>query len=239
MSLRSTLSLAVVAAATLSISTLTAHAAPIGVDGTIGAEWAGVTPIHVNHVDGAPESNFNGPVNETDSFGYNIYVRDDGSYYYVGLQADSDASSLPFGNIYLGNPVDGAFLGFEINGAALTSDAFIPGGANYYYPAGSYGITVASNFGGAGNTTIEFAVPNSFFLDNPLAIPGLPTKIADGAGLLELRDSQSFGYTYSGDTAPADAAVRYGVASVTPEPASLALLGAGALTLMARRRRTA
>ncbi len=186
--------------------------APVGVDGSIGSDWAGITPVHVGFNAGASEGNFQSPGTTSDTVGYNLYVRDDGSYYYIGAKADS-AASLEFANYYLGNNTDTSYLGFEVE----NQRAFVPGVTGYYnYAGGSTGIVFADNFDAGSGDTIEFAVPNTFFSTNPLGITTLPNSNTD----MELRLSQTFGFSVAGGTdnyGPLD----LGTASVAlPEPIS-------------------
>jgi hypothetical protein len=193
--------------------------------GGIAQLRASYIPYDVN----APSSNFSAPVNATNSTPYTITVADDGTNYNVLLTPDSPVS-LDFANLYLGNPVDGAFVGFELG--PTSSDAFVPGVSGTYSTASS-GISIVDNASAGGSFSVS--IPNTVFTQDTLDIPGLASEIYDGNGLLQVRDSQSFGYTYSGDTSPADASVRYGVAAV-PEPASLSLLCLSGLALIRRRR---
>jgi hypothetical protein len=212
-----------------SLSSPAFAAGPVGIDGSIGSDWAGVTPVHVGFNASAPEGNFGSPGTTSDTVGYNLYVRDDGSYYYIGAKADSTAS-LKFANYYLGNNTDTSYLGFEVE----NQRAFVPGVSGYYnYTPGSTGIVFADNFVAGSGDTIEFAVPNTFFSTNPLGIPTLPNSNTD----MELRLSQTFGDSVAGGVAnygPLD----LGTASVAlPEPVSTALIALGGLAFFPSRRR--
>src|SRR6266404_577794 len=113
-----------------------ASAGPIGVDGIIGGDWAGVTFQHVSHDAGAPVSNFGSPTSTTVGPSYDVGVRDDGSYYYVALSSLADAPSAgAFANLYFDTDPqnnNGSDVGFEV-----TNNRYFIAGAPGYYPAAS------------------------------------------------------------------------------------------------------
>ncbi len=217
-----------------------AWAAPVGVDGILGAEWAGVSVVNVIHDANAPSSNFGAPGNTTQGASYSIRVRDDGAFYYGFLQITGDAGSSAgnFANLYFDtNPaaMDGSDVGFEITGNRY----FIAGDPlNMYYDASSYlTFDAVSNPG-----SIEFAIRNDFFTSGPRAGLDYPAGYPTAAGDVVLRLSQSFGYSVAGGASYGP--TRLGSASVVngstgvPEPASIALvLGALAAAAMVRRSR--
>lgn len=219
---------ALVATAVISLP-LTAHAAPIGVDGQYGVEWTGVTPVSIagGSVDngnfGSPDANGNVP--------YQIYVRDDGNYFYVLLTStDPNAGSADFSNLYLdtiaSTPNSGSNLGFEL----LNGDAFRPGVSGSTVFPSAADLIVASSLVG-GTYGIEAAISNSFFLTDPL---GMGFAKTPNNTLVSVHLSQSFGYGVVGGSANFAAPVELGDAIVgasaaTPEPGSFALLGTGIL----------
>ena len=77
---------------------------------------------------------------------------------------------------------------------------------------------------------IEFAVPVSFLTSDPRGM-GFP----QAASAVQLRLSQSFGYSVAGGTSYGEAE-RLGVVAV-PEPAGLGVVALGAAALAGRRRR--
>src|SRR5690242_14503595 len=74
----------------MSMGGAAALAGPVSVDGVLGAEWAGVPSVTVTHDPSADIGNFGTPSNIDQGPSYTIQVRDDGSYYYVGLQVTSN-----------------------------------------------------------------------------------------------------------------------------------------------------
>jgi hypothetical protein len=198
----------------------------VGVDGTIGPEWAGINPVVVTHKDGADEGNFGTPSQFTDSVGYDIYVRGDATYLYVGLETTSnfDHPDLNFTNLYFGTPTLGSTIGFEVT----NNDAFVPG------VAGSVGYTPGTGPGqidyavtpGSATTpsVIEVAIPWIDFTTNALGLEAL--GFSPLTSEVQLRLSQSFGYSVAGGATYGDD--RLGLLSVpgtVPEPASIAAWG--------------
>jgi hypothetical protein len=212
-------------AAALSLCGVTASQAAV-VDGTIGTEWNGITPVHVTHDINAPTSNFGTPASTTTGADYDIYARDDGNYYFVGLHITGNASSSAglFANLYFDTDPSanvGSDLGFHVT----SNDAFIPEtGVTTTYDSTS-GIEYATS----GSDTIEFAIPNDFLTNDPLSM-GFPKATNN----VTLRLSQSFGYSVAGGDDYGD--TRLGTAAV-PEPSSLGLVGLAGLALLARRSR--
>ncbi len=218
-----------------------AHAGPLGVDGTIGAEWNGANVVTVNFNPAAPTSNFGSPTNENSEVGYNIYTRADSSYVYVGLQTTTNYNGgLNFANLYFDtNPTTspGSDVGFEVTNQV----AFIPGVAGSFpYTQGTNDIYYALTAGTASTpSVIEFAVPITFFTTDPLDM-GFPKATT----AVQLRLSQSFGYSVAGGASYGDG--RLGTvtiaANAVPEPATLGALAFGIvapLGMAIRRRRNA
>lgn len=223
-----------------------AVAAPVGLDGSIGAEWAGVVPAVVFQDSAAPVSNFGSPTN-INATGYNIYERTDGNYLYIGLQTTGapSAATPVFGNLYFallyGAGPTPSTIGFE-----LTNDrAFKPGDpSNTYYndTAANLIRTSVTAGGGSAPSVIEAAIDLSVFRNNALGVAGF-TGLPSGElpfGILTFL-SQSFGYSVAGGNA------NYGptqlgfvpllAAAAVPEPETLALFGLalGAAALVRRR----
>lgn len=208
-----------------------ASAAPVSIDGTIGAEWAGVAVVNVTHDTAAPESNFGTPGPTTTGASYSIRVRGDGSYVYVALQITGDAGSSAgnFANLYFDtSPGTGSDLGIEVTNGTY----FIPGGPGGFNALPYVTYDATTNAG-----TIELAIANGFFTSG---LQGSPAAVSD----VQLRLSQSFGYSVAGGASYGTA--RLGVASIlpaveVPEPGSLALamLALGALGATGRSARKA
>lgn len=198
--------------------------AQVSIDGILGSEWLGVTPVNVAFNALAPTDNFGTPTNENRAIGYDIYLRADASWVYVGLQTTTNNDSAPvFANLYFDtNPGSGSDIGFEIT----NSRAFVPGSLGYY-PAS---ISFATAPGSVSTpSVIETAIPLSYFTTNVL-VPGLP--VATSA--IQLRLSQSFGYSVAGGSSYGD--TRLGQVAI-PEPSTYALLfGACVSGVVALRR---
>lgn len=200
----------------------TASAAPVSIDGTLGAEWTGANVVNVLYNSAAPVSNFGTPTNETNEVAYDIYTRGDSDYFYVGLTtAGPYAGGLNFANLYFSTTLTGSNVGFEV----LNQNAFVPGvpGSVSYTP-GANDIHYAMTPGSASTpSVIEFAAPWEVFTSNSLGLSPAP---AVPASAVQLRLSQSFGYSVAGGATYG--AERLGQVNVpVPEPATVALAGLG------------
>lgn len=214
-------------------------AAPVGIDGVIGADWAGVTAVNVTHVAGTPIGNFGAPGPTTAGASYSIRVRGDGAYVYVALQITGDVGSSAgnFANLYFDtNPpaADGSDVGFEVT----NNRYFVAGGpSGVFYDATPFLTFDSTSQPG----TIELAIDNSFFTSGPQAGVAFPNGYPVAADQVVLRLSQSFGFSVAGGASYGP--TRLGSASVlpaanaVPEPGSLALAVAALGLLGAGRRR--
>ena len=167
-----------------------ANADSVTLDGTVhSSEYAGGSYVSVAYDATAPQGNFGAPGNSTSGAAYDIYMTDDGTNLYVGLNITSNASASSgmFTNLYFdtdnGNSSN---LGFEIT----NKDAFIPGVANTAVDTSSTGIQYK-----VGSDAIEVLIPNTFFTNNPL---GMDFTKTSPTGDVTLRLSQSFGYSVAG-----------------------------------------
>ena len=215
---------------------LSALASPIGVNGKLGTEWNGIAPVSISANASAPVGNFGTPGTQN-AAAYNIYTRDDGSYFYV-LVTTTDAAAPVFANLYLDTIAStsgtGSNLGFEVN----NDRAFIPGVSGYFTPSSSdFSFATANDSGTIGITA---AISNNFFLTDPLGMGFATTP--DGT-LVSLHLSQSFGYSVVGGGGNYPAPTELGAATVSsntpvPEPATIeymAISGLGLLSFGGRR----
>ena len=177
----------------------------------------------------AATSNFQNP-GATATEGYTISTRDNGTSFLVNL-ADANSNALEFSNLYFdtiaSTPNTGSNLGFEFG--PTSQDSFDPNSGMKYNLTGT-GVTSVFTQNATG-TFVAITIPNTFFLNNPLAMPFMNTPPGT---LVSLHLSQSFGYSVVGGSAnfPApvelgDAIVGSAAATATPEPSSLMLLGTG------------
>lgn len=214
---------------------VTTSYAQVGVDGLLGAEWSGETPVSVGYDSGAPLGNFGAPSNVNHLVGYDVYTRSDSLFFYAlikatpvsGDQWDTARGTAAFANLYFDlNPGTGSDLGFEV-----TNDrAFIPGSPGYYTAGlgpGNYAwaldLGTDSSNGNVGGG-IEVAISWNYFLTDPAGMGFAPPTSA-----VQLRLSQSWGYSVAGGSSYG--ATRLGQEAV-PEPATMSLLalaGIGAL----------
>jgi hypothetical protein len=183
----------------------------------------------------APIGNFGSPGPTTSGAGYNIYTRGDATYAYVLLsQNGTGASNGPFANLYFGtgaSAMSGSDVGFEVTNA----DVFSPGNPGSFSTVGT-GIEYAVLGGG---TSIEFAVPFSYFETDPQGV-GFDTTTAANPDII-LRLSQTFGYSVAGGATYGPNRLGLIVDPIgqtaVPEPLTLSVFAAGLLGAGAIRRR--
>ncbi len=216
------------------------------VDGIRGIEWSGITPDHIPYSSTNSAFQF---VGYSEFVPIDVYFRSDATYLYalleakpLGLGLDQWSTGLDFANVYFNTDnTGGSDLGFELQ----NDRAFVPNQAPYYGPLSSFGVksavSVGLNYGAVGGpvgSIIEFAVPWTFFRDNPLSIPfsGLnPTTPT-----VQFRSLQAFGYTFIGANSFGDD--RFGQAPVpsalvpVPEPSTYAIFSMLALLGVVARR---
>jgi hypothetical protein len=209
-----------------------ANAAPVSINGTLGAEWAGATVKSVLYNPAAPTSNFGAPTNEANVTAYDIYTRGDSNYFYVGLTTTGNtyAGGLDFANLYFSTTLTGSNVGFELT----NQNAFVPGvPGNYPYTPGSNDIHYAVTPGTPSTPgVIEFAAPWAVFTSNSLGLspaPAVPTTA------VQLRLSQAFGYSVAGGASYGSD--RLGQVAVVPEPATISLAAAGVVGALAASRK--
>jgi hypothetical protein len=233
------------AIATLALLPALASAQPTGLDGIIGADWAGYTATQVSYNSAAPESNFGSPTNQSDQTGYEIFLRRDTQYLYTAVRTTGgrNAGGLLFSNLYFSTRSGtgpygniGSSIGFEV-----TNDrAFAPGVPGYFNDTPSDLIRVATSSVG-GVDVIESAISLSAFTSNALGVTGYAPPTSPVGIRLNL--SQSFGYSVAGGAdSYGDARLGFvSLATTVPEPSSYALMFAGlaAVGMVARKRRDA
>lgn len=215
-----------------------AQAGPVSIDGIIGAEWAGATLKTVSYDSAASTGNFGTPGTTNHQTAYDIRTRGDGNFVYVGLSSASSTGGLDFANLYFDtNPSTGSDVGFEVTNNRAFKPG-VPGYYNYTPGAGFSGIEWSLNTAPTGST-LEFAVPVSFFTSDPLGI-GFPQAVDK----VQLRLSQTFGYSVAGGSS--FGSDRLGEVSVTaavvPLPAAawmgMALMSSvGGMGLLRKRAR--
>lgn len=216
-------------AAMASLVAGSAAAAPVGLDGTLGSEWNGVSAVSVGYNAAAPNGDFANAGNTSSGAAYDIRVRRDNQYVYAFLNTTGAGTSAgPFANLYFSLRYGsgtygsaGSSIGFEV-----TNDrAFKPGGSGYFNDTVSDLIQWSI---GSGGSTIEAAIALSVFTENALGVTGYglpPGEVAKG---LQLRLSQSFGYSAVGGASYGDSRLGFvdlPAANTVPEPGALALIG--------------
>jgi hypothetical protein len=210
--------------------------AGIVVDGALDSDY-GAAKSTVIYNPAAPEGNFGAPTNGSDAIGYSIYLKNEGGVLYGLLQTSGPGTAVaPFANLYFGNSTLGSTIGFEMGGA--NHDAFVPGvfGSNILVPITS--ATTADSF--------EFALPDSYFyttLSGENTTTHLNTSVNAGyspGDTIELRLSQSFGYSVAGGASYGSARLgAFTLTAAVPEPSSWAMMILGFLGVgfMAYRRK--
>ena len=241
----------VLSAILVSVGLAASSFSQVGVDGSRGSEWTGITATSVLYDVAAPTSNFGTPTNKNHTVAYDIYLRSDNNYIYgffetkpAGAGNDSYDPTLLFTNLYFStNPFGLGGSGSGSIGFELQNDrAFKPGGSGYLAGTlSSFGfvqVTVPGTaYGSGGNPSlVEFAAPWSYFTTDPQGAPFVPLDATNNK--LRLNLSQSFGYSVAGGDADYGSN-RLGVLtySPVPEPASFTILGLGVLALLKRKRK--
>lgn len=220
--------------------------AQVGVDGTKGSEWNGITPTTVLYDASAGSGNFGSPSNKDNTVAYDIYVRADSHYVYglliskpAGAGHDAYDPALGFTNLYFDTDPfvhSGSDVGFELQ----NNRTFVPGGSGYFnnIPGLDLANHAGSSYSNGGDAAaVEFALPWTYFTSDPQGI-GF-SKISSANNFLRLNLSQSFGYSVAGGSSYYGRN-RLGLLdynAATPEPATVVLLASGALALLRRKRR--
>lgn len=209
-----------------------------GIDGVIGSEWSGpgVTVRTIAFNAGAPIGNFGSPTTTTNNVAYKTYFRGDGTYLYAAVEARPDLGGAingqQYANLYFSTLNTPSSVGIEVvNNRFFRGGVFSGGPANDgYYPSAGY----ATSFSNASTGVIEVAIPYSFFTSDPLSMGFGPATTQIRWNL-----SQSLGLTAVGGTAfntPGGPDERLGLITI-PAPSAAALLGAGGLVALRRRRK--
>lgn len=188
-------------------------ASPVGVDGLIGPEWAGVTPTVVPYNGGAsPDGQL---------VGFNVYVRKDASFLYIAAQALPGtnpsgwvtASTLSLGssaNLYLDTDVAsnaGSDLVFLPLGGPTFSHAYGDPNLNkeFNMDARPADLVTAGTEGSIGDGVHagtmtggvrEFAISWKFLETDPDHVP-FPVLTPTNP-VVNVRTIQAFGYNFSG-----------------------------------------
>lgn len=206
-----------------------AHAAII-MDGAYDATY-GASTAHVNFSEGAPTGNFGSPYTTNHLTSYDIFLAYDSGNVYGLLQNTgprADINGIAWANLYFDTDnatSAGSDIGFELT----NNRGFLPNVPGYSSPLGIQVVTTTQS--------LEFLIPASYFTSG---VPGLGAfpLVAPG-GTLQLRLSQSFGYSVAGgpDFGP-DRLGEVQIGSAVPEPTTWAmmLIGFAGVGFMAYRR---
>ena len=218
--------------------------AQTGLDGVIGADWAGYTAKQVLYSDAALNGNFGTPDNIAQPTGYEIFMRRDANWVYTALRTTGGRNSggLLFANLYYGlrfgagpyGSTGGSTISFEV----ANDRAFLAGGACCFNDNASNLIQYATSSTG-GVDIFESAINLTAFTGNALGVTGY-TFDPSAVGI-RLNLSQSFGFSVAGGASYGDDRLGFVSLSTVPEPSTYALMAAGlaAIGLAKRRRRHA